>query len=264
MKHKIGKQLKQVISLSLLVLLFPATLIASQPVTSDLRLSTGTEVSFQYWPGKKSQARVLWLGSDNAFPAGMVRLARALNAEGLEMIQVDILAAHFLPALPSSLDQVPDRDLAALLQHMLQSDQRSLVLMADGLGAKLLVRAAEAWRQQFRQPWPDKITTTVLISPNLYVATPVAGAEAEYIRESGAPGGQVVVLQPQLSPQYWWLERLQKAMTKSSAAVDVRPLPGVRDRFYFRPDASAREQALAKQLPGLILQAIKNTHEDTP
>jgi len=254
---------KRIVYILVFALLVPKAFAATSPTAQELKLATGTELTLQVWSGDKRSPRVLWLGSDAAFPSGMLDVAHALNAKGIEIVQVDMLSAHFLPALPSSLEQVPDSDLGALLQQVMAIDNRPLLLMADGLGAKLLVRAAQAWRIQTTQSWPKTIAGVILLSPNLYVATPAAGAEAEYIAQSGALGGRIIVLQPQLSPLYWWLERLQQMLVQSSATVEITPLPGVRDRFYFRPDASPKEQQLAKQLPDMILKNLEKIEEHT-
>lgn len=228
----------------------------SQPQGFELDLPGGLSVPVKAWR-TEAGPRVLWLPSDHGFPAGMQQLAAQLQREGIEVWQADMLGADFLPQVPSSLDKVGDTGLLQLLQAVLDVDGRPLVLMADGHGAKLAARMAGRWRQQHGGQWPRRVRSVVLVSPNLYTATPEVGDDAHYINGSGAFGGRVLVYQPTLSPYYWWLERTGQALSGKPSVVGMAILKNVRDRFYFRPDASATEQATAARFGKQVADGLE-------
>jgi len=96
-----------------------------------------------------------------------------------------------------------------------------------------------------------------MLSPNLYVETPRPGKDAQYLPVVANIKTSVYIFQPMLSPKYWWYERLQKELRKGGSKVKVEVLMGVRDRFYYRHDASKRELDKAEQYPQLLTRAIK-------
>lgn len=225
----------------------------------ELDIGQGSPVPTEIWFAGSAQ-RILWLVSDKGFPSGMKQLATQLQRSGIEVWQADLLAAEFLPLLPSSIDKVDDDQLLKLVEAVLARDSKTLVLMADGHGAKLVSRFARAWRNKHGNKWSDRITGSILISPILYQATPAPGEEAAYIDSVGDAGGQQIVFQPQLSPYRWWIERTVGRLKKSADSVTVVPLEGVRDRFYFRPDVNAREQKLGQQFGRRITKILTETN----
>ena len=98
----------------------------------------------------------------------------------------------------------------------------------------------------------------ILLSPNLYVATPDPGKEAEYLPVTSHTKLPIAILQAENSPWKWRIEQLRSRLEQGGSKVNVVLLPGVRDRFYFRDDALPPEQALAARLPGLVLNALKS------
>lgn len=241
--------------LSVLISACATTPQVHQARSVELDLGGGVSVPLQIWPVESTQ-RVLWLSSDKGFPAGMKRLAKRLQLNGVEVWQADVLAAEFLPLLASSMEKVSGKTLVTLVEKVLEQDKRALVLMADGHGAKLLTRFGGAWRNQYGDQWPKSISDIILISPNLYESTPPAGEEAKYIDSSGELGGRHIIFQPQLSPYRWWIERTVSKLKTKAVSVSVRPLDGVRDRFYFRADANAAEQKMEQQFANMIIQVL--------
>jgi len=53
------------------------------------------------------------------------------------------------------------------------------------------------------------------------------------------------------SPWRWWIDRLQQHLSKAGSRLITEMLEGVRDRFYYRPDATSVEDAMAGRLPEL-------------
>ena len=65
------------------------------------------------------------------------------------------------------------------------------------------------------------------------------------------------IIQPEKSPWHWKLDETIPALQKGGSDVYVRKLNSVRDRFFFRPDATSYEKKLSKKLPVLLSQSIK-------
>ena len=251
---------RNILLFCVLWLLSSCTTIAQQRSQQvELGLGGDSAVPVEVWPGNSAN-RILWLMSDKGFSPGTKQLATQLQRSGFEVWQADLLAAEFLSLLPSSIDKVDDDQLLKLVDAVLARDSKSLVLMADGHGARLVTRAARVWRNKNQGRWSDRMTATVLISPILYRATPAPGEEAEYIDSVGAAGGRQIIFQPQLSPYRWWIDRTVSRLKDKADSVTVVPLEGVRDRFYFRPDANAPEQKLGRQFGDRIIRALADTN----
>lgn len=244
------------LSIVLMVGMVSCATVPSQPQGFELGLPGGLSVPVKAWH-TESGPRVLWLSSDRGFPAGMQDLASQLQREGIEVWQADLLGADFLPQVPSSLGKISDDSLVQLLRAALDADGRALVLMADGQGARLLVRLAGRWRQQHDGQWPRRVKSVVLVSPILYTATPEVGADARYLDQADALGGRVWVYQPNRSPYFWWLERTERALSGGPSAVTIKVMQNVRDRFYFRPDASATELVAAARFGKQIADGLR-------
>ncbi|HFC29588.1 MAG TPA: TlpA family protein disulfide reductase, partial [Oceanospirillales bacterium] len=65
------------------------------------------------------------------------------------------------------------------------------------------------------------------------------------------------VLQPKKSPWYWKLGKTIPALEKGGSDVFVKRIQGVRDRYYFRPDATNEEKQKTKKLPATLKQAAR-------
>lgn len=222
---------------------------AAQARKQTLALPDGGEIEIHVFPGS-GRALLLWLPSEAGVLPAQERIAAALAAGGMEVWLADVLSARFLPALPSSLEQVPAEDVAALIARAAKGKKR-VYLLGDGRAAVPILRGAALAQAQGLAP-----DGAVLLSPNLYVQTPDAGTDARYLPIATQTRLPMVILQPMLSPWRWWIDRLRAALESGGSAVHVESLPGLRDRFYFRPDATARETAAARALSAHIGKAI--------
>lgn len=234
---------------ALLLLLLPAA-GAARAQTESLELADGTEIDIQQWAADGSP-RVLWLPSEAGAQAGEIAVARALARLGVEVWYADILTARFLPALRSSMHEIPTGDVVALIDRGAR-DNKPLVVVTAGGGAAPLVRALVA-----RGARVPPVAGAILLSPNLYVATPEVGAEADFLPETAQVKTPIAILQAAQSPWRWRLDRLAAELAHGGSRVHTTILPNVRDRFYFRPNRTAAERKAAKQLPARLRNTLK-------
>ncbi len=236
------------------VLVLLLTLFSSTVVVADILLESDVEVPIDRYSGT-GQDLVLWLPSEAGDHETYRTTAQALAAQGTEVWFADLLSAWFLSAAGSSLENLPPDAIAELIEKTLQQSGKRVYLMASGRGAIPLLRAARQW--QLKYPGQQPLAGVILVSPNLFVRTPEPGMDGELLPIVSATNLPVYIIQPDKSPWYWQLKRTVPALEISGSTVFARYLENVRDRFYYRPDATPAEQARSNQLPGIIVSGLK-------
>jgi peroxiredoxin len=219
----------------------------------DVRVDASTSIAVERHAAR-GEALVVILPSEHGLPAAVNELAAQLAALGIEAWVADPLAAYFLNATVSGVDAVPDAAVVALIEHARTTTPKQIYLLGSDRGAALALRGARAWQQ--KRPDSDRLGGAILVSPSLLTQTPEAGQAAAYDRIAGASNLPVFVLQPKLAVGSWQLGVLRDQLTAGGSAVTLRVLPDLRDRYFFRPDATAAEQRAAQALPGLIRSAV--------
>ena len=198
------------------------------------------------------QARLLWFPPATGFGPPQRRIAAALAAAGMEVWLVDVFASYFLPTVPSSLARIPAADMAALIDAAVR-DGRRLVLLGSGRGVLPLLRGAHA--RLLRRPESPELAGAILLSPPFFVETPDPGEPARLLPVVRHTNLALFVMQPRKSPWYWKLPQVLPVLEAAGSEVFVQILPGLRDRFHFRPDATAEERQAARALPRWIARA---------
>lgn len=218
----------------------------------DVRLADGIDVPVSVHAAS-GDALLLWLPSGIPNDAPDAVLAEKMRAHGIEVWRADVLEARFLPALESSLEQVPDNDIVALIDAARASGKR-VTLLASARAGLLALRGAHAW--QTVHPGAAGLDGVILLHPNLYLGPPEPGREAEFHPVVARTRLPVHVIQPEKSPWRFRLDALKPALERGGARVTLQFLPGVRDRYYFRADATPEEDAETAQLPARVRTAI--------
>ena len=245
--------LRFILRLLALVALAAASGVASTAGHFDIKLKDGTTITVETHtaPGK---SLVLWLPSGFGRFAGETQIAERLATLGVEVWQADLLDARFLPPLESSLDNIPAGDVAELIDAAAKTGKR-VYLLATARGGIVGLRGAQAWQK--RNPKSNVLGGALLLHPNLFAGPPEPGKEADYHPIAAQTHLPVYVLQPEQSPWRWRLEATQKELEKDGAKVFTRVLTDVRDRFYFRPDATEVELDVAQRLAQMLHDSIQ-------
>lgn len=238
-----------------LVLLMWLGLACAAPPAS-LSLSSGIEVPLRAYPAR-GDTLLLWFVCDEGHSIHEARTAKELAELGYETWFPDMLDAHFLPILPSSLEQLPPEEIREIITHAIKLSGKKIVLITGGHGAPPILRGAKAWQDEASAENRDALAGALLFYPDLYSVAPAPGVEAQYhpiVAQTRLP---LFIYQGQLSPGRWWLEHLKMEFARGGTWVQSRVLPKVRSHFYVRPDATAEENAMAEKLPALVRDALK-------
>ncbi len=202
----------------------------------------------------KGDALILWLPSESGVLEQESKLAATLATRGVSVWQADLFSAYFLPTLGSSFTKMPAKDVAALIEYARTQTHKRVYVLAPGRGALVALRGVRDW--QLAHPGAKPLAGVILISPKLYLETPEPGQRGRFMPVVTGSDVPLMLLQPTRSIWYWKLNRIVPALSHGGSDVFVWKLPGVRDRFYYRPDSFAAEDAMAKRLPGIIRASL--------
>ena len=230
-----------------------ASSVACAATDASFSAPSGNDIPITGYPAK-GDALVLWLPSESGLVDQEKTVAQHLAAAGVEVWQADLFTAYFLPTLGSSMEKMPAGDVAALIEHARAVTHKRVYLLTAGRGAIVALRGARAW--QLAHPKATHLGGVILLSPKLYLQTPEPGQQGRFMPVVTGSDLPVMLLQPTRSIWYWKLNRIVPALSRGGSDVYVWMLPGVRDRFYYRPDAFGAEDAMAKRLPGLIEESL--------
>lgn len=223
------------------------------PVPQAVLVAPNIEVPVTRY-GTGGRTLIVWLPSENGLGQAQQNAAEKLAQRGYSVWLADLFGARFLPIAPSSFDAIPPGDVAGLI-HAAAKTHRKIILVSSGRGAAATLSGAKQWQAQHRS---HNIAGAVLLFPNLLTASPEAGEDATYLPITRQTRLPIAILQGDKSPWHWQLDTLKQQLTKGGSRVVIKNLPGMRDRFYFREDASPQEQELGDQLDSLIDNAIKS------
>jgi thiol-disulfide isomerase/thioredoxin len=227
---------------------------AAQGDEREWRLADGTPVTVTVHPAG-GRIALLWLPAGfGRASADEARLAEELVAQAIEVWRPALLEARFLPPLESSLDTIPAADVAQLIEAVHEVSKKPVIVLAEARAGLLALRAAVHWRAQ-QTAATGALRGLVLLYPNLFLGPPEPGTQAAYHPAVAQVPVPVFLIQPALSPWRWRLDETVRALGRGGASVYAQLLPEVRDRFYFRPDATVREGIEAQRLARHIARA---------
>lgn len=243
----------------LLLLILPVPAWPSQPGVTDQAIdlpSGATLVSQRH--AADGPVLALWFTGQHGRVEAEQRAAARLADLGVETWLTDWFAPLFLPLLPSSIAAVSDRDLADWLEAVRrQNAGRHIVLLAAGHAAAWPLRAVHAWRERYGGAGvPEPVAGSLLLHPVLYQDLE-PGDAPRYHPVAALTRLDTVLLQPMSSAGYWWRDSLKAVLEAAGGQVWLQALPGLRDGFYRRGDATPREQAEGARLGDLLFQALQ-------
>jgi len=224
----------------------------SQLKDLEYKVPSGNKISITRLNVTGSKA-VFWLPSEHGQTNNDKKFAYALANQGYEVWLVDLYNSYFFAPVPSSLYLVPVTDLSHLLNQFMAADKKQKIVLTSGRTAAILLEALKS---------STSPSGVILISPNLYVETPEPGSEVTYLPVTSQTKQVLEIIQPKLSPWYWYLDKQTRLLESGGSRVSVTILPAVRDRFYFRPDTMASEKKLQDTFVRLLVTTINKFGEN--
>jgi len=199
--------------------------------------------------------RIVWLTPQYGAQAGHREIViPGLTERGVEVWQVDLLADLFLPRTSRSVRGLDGRAVAALLQAAAaEGDDRRLLLVAAERLALTALRGLRHWQ---RSGEAERLGGAVLLYPNLYTGTPVAGEPPVLAPITQAIRLPVMILQPEQGTHTHRLDDLLATLQGHGAPAFAWLIPGRSDWYDAFLDApTSADRAAARELPQLLLQS---------
>jgi thiol-disulfide isomerase/thioredoxin len=226
--------------------------LADPAQNRTLITSDKTEITLRVYPAAGKQL-FIWQPSEHGTQSIDQRLAQQLAEQGIESWVIDLPESYFLPTIESSMDSIPASAYASLLTDAAKSG-KEIIVGVSGRAVIPVLRGVRQW--QLAQPRSRTLRGVIMLSPNVFTRTPDPGEAAEIMPIAEASNVSLVILQPDKSPWYWKLEQTVTALRHGGSSVAIWRLADLRDRFYFRPDATEQERQAGEQLALKLHQAI--------
>jgi len=192
---------------------------------------------------------LLWMASERGRSEPELAAAQQLAAQGVEVWSLDPANAYFLPQVPSSMDALPVRDLAAWLRAAQASGKR-VAVVAVARAAVPVLRAAALLEPERRSR-----LCVMLMHPNLYTtAEPLD--EPAYLDLGDLSGLRVRVLQPRRSAATPWLPGLLDHLARHGATVSDAILENLREGYWARETPTDFEIAESRRMDAMLLHQL--------
>ncbi len=243
-----------------LLLLLAAT-SHSAPTEYLLPLEDGTELAILQFPAESEQAatRFIWMPTEHGVQPGEISIAERLarQAGSVEVLIPDYFTSFFLPAGKQALDAVAAGSLRSVVEQYPapRSGKKNPDIFIVAAN-KAAIPAMQALRKN-QATAPQQRIGLILLNPDVTSGPAIPGVPSHYHPVVASTNAPVFIIQAEKSPWRHGLFKLEKALEKAGSDVFLQVLPGVRDRFYFRPDATRQEEATAQRLPVILTQATK-------
>lgn len=215
-----------------------------------IELSDGSEFQMYSFAAEGESLLVIF-PSEHGITEGLNDLALKLSQSGIETWVADPFTTWFLPVAASSLQDIPIEAYAELISHA-EKTKKKIYLLSYDKGASVVLEVARQWQSQSS----NILSGVILISPDLYTATPTAGNDGTLSAIAQASNLPVYIYVPSKSTLALRIKDTAGALEKGGSDVYVQILPEVRNRFFFRDDASDVEQKLSQHFAQMIKRSM--------
>mgnify|MGYP005749050769 FL=1 len=217
----------------------------------------GEEITVETYPNAASPWRFIWLYSQYDQLMNWERpMLPKIQQAGVEVWATDILGSLFMTRTSGSVRRMDGETVATVLQaahEASEQDGKGIVLLASDRMAGLALKGIRAW-QAAHLGETSHFKGSILLFPNLYASTPLAGEAPNWESVVSATQAPVMILQPEQGVHRWYMPLLSDALSQQDAAVYTWILPGVKDYFFnpFGKERTEIEQQITERLPQIF------------
>ena len=236
-----------------LCVIFPISAVAAQ--THTIQINNNQEIEFSYQQPNKNTGDTLLLviPSEHGTQKAEKNLLDTLPMQSIEVWICNLLESYFLPNTASNLEKIPAIDIQQIIKRLHKKTNKKIIILTTGRGSIPVLRALASWPNKVSPPY---ITGLILMHPKLFTKTPSPGSIAEVMPSVRKTNQLIYFIQPNQSP-FWWNRNISlSGLQQSGSDIYIHSLKNIRNRYYFRADATSYEQQLAAQFPHLIYNAI--------
>lgn len=202
----------------------------------------------------------LWFTNQYGRTTGAEAIAHALARRGATVWMVDLLDSLLLQRSNEIVRGLNGKGVAALMTAGVKTGRPVTVVGLDRMAVPIL-RGLRDWQASATNP--DAVTGAVLLFPNLYRGTPVAGEPPSFLGIVAATNMPVMILEPERGVNRNRLGSLLDALQGAGSPTFARIIPDVRDYFPLHLNTAQNESL--KNLPDFMkpeeakaMQALPN------
>jgi thiol-disulfide isomerase/thioredoxin len=258
--------LKLIVSLSLsLNLLWATSLQANERYLAF----ESEEITVELYTNDEASWRFIWLYSQyDELMHWEQDFVRDMQQKGLEVWATDILGSLFLTRGSNTVRALSGDSVATVIEAAEAAsaqDGKGIILLGSERMTGLALKGIHAWQNQH----PNKTTHlkgAILLFPNLYANTPVAGEAPIWDPIVQASQIPVMILQPEQGVSRWYAGMLATELNQQYNATYTWVLPEVKDYFLapWTEERTAAETQAIELLPQLFLQAAHQLARHAP
>ena len=218
----------------------------------QLTAADGTELSLTRYPAQGDHL-IIWIAPGYGIHERSIQVAQQLAANGIEIWQIDLAEALFLPRSTEQMRSFSGQYVADLIQIAHKETNKKILLSARSYGAIPLLRGVRVWQE--RQPAKPYLTGAILFSPDLYTTIPSLGLEPQYLPIASATNIPIMIFQDGIRGNRWYVNNLIDTLMIGGSQPMLKILPGVSALFFKEDSAPGTLKAIA-DLPGDIHKSI--------
>lgn len=214
---------------------------AVKEINQDVSINAGMDISVHRYLSAGSYL-MLWFAPEYGFRESHRVMARAFSAQGVEIWQVNMAEALFLPQSTNSLRHIDPDPVADLIEMAHRVSGKKIVLVGDSYAANVALLGAHRWQQ--RQHKTRYLVGAVLFSPYALAYIPPLGQAPKFLPVIHASNIPVMIVQAKNSGIYGYFKPLVAALRKHDAPVYIRLVDDMMSLFYVEPPTAAMQSQI--------------------
>ncbi len=233
-------------------------LLAALPAGADFSVVTRddeqVDVKVFAPEGEAEGPLFVWLVAEYGHHEGSDDQARGLAAAGSTVWQVDLLESYFLDRSSRNVREMSGEGVRRLAQAAAERGFDQVVFVGTERFGVPILRGLRRWQSD---PGQEGVhASAILLYPNLYAGTPVAGRAPELMPVARATNMPVFLFQPAEGANQFRAEEMFAALNAAGGTAYTWVIPGVRDWFHVHTEApTEREAELQDNLPRALRNA---------